>query len=319
MTSEEITYKSHLAQLANNIREKYNAYKRSESEYQRKMERQYQPLLVRAKASSKAVSSTTTTDFACEDQIYGLKVNKDGNFHLGKFPITINDTTINVSGKTFPRTAGLISLLTRNIPRGYDERDLEAYRQMLLHTGAHLTEKGDRFRYCRGDKYHTIIKRLMAIIAIPSIPSPPSSSSMVQNTPPSSFISSPQCITSTPLSLISSMTGNDDDIQEKHKKSKRRKRRRVASKGVAENENTVNEPISIGHGFPPLPSIYGPRMKIINTSRGLAHSQYSYWDDPNELVERLILLHASKAAGNTSVHNEILNIEEELREAGIIQ
>lgn len=43
-----------------------------------------------------------------------------------------------------------------------------------------------------------------------------------------------------------------------------------------------------------------------------------YWDNPNELVDRLRLLLASKAAGNTGVSNEILSIFEELREAGLI-
>lgn len=44
-----------------------------------------------------------------------------------------------------------------------------------------------------------------------------------------------------------------------------------------------------------------------------------YWDDPNELVDRLRLLLASKSAGNTGVQNEILSIYEELHEAGIIR
>jgi len=42
-----------------------------------------------------------------------------------------------------------------------------------------------------------------------------------------------------------------------------------------------------------------------------------YWNDPNELVDRLRLLLASQSAGNTGVSNEILSIFEELREAGI--
>lgn len=45
---------------------------------------------------------------------------------------------------------------------------------------------------------------------------------------------------------------------------------------------------------------------------------YVYWDDPNELVERLKLLIASKDAGNTGLDNEIISIIEELRESGII-
>lgn len=45
---------------------------------------------------------------------------------------------------------------------------------------------------------------------------------------------------------------------------------------------------------------------------------FTYWDDPNELVERLRLLVASESAGHTSHHNEIMSIVEELREANII-
>ncbi|KAL4091148.1 hypothetical protein QTP88_025885 [Uroleucon formosanum] len=43
-----------------------------------------------------------------------------------------------------------------------------------------------------------------------------------------------------------------------------------------------------------------------------------YWNNPNELVERLRLLLASQAAGNTGLSNEILSIYEELYEAGLI-
>lgn len=44
-----------------------------------------------------------------------------------------------------------------------------------------------------------------------------------------------------------------------------------------------------------------------------------FWDDANELVERLRLLLASQTAGNNSVSNEILSIFEELYEAGLIK
>lgn len=46
---------------------------------------------------------------------------------------------------------------------------------------------------------------------------------------------------------------------------------------------------------------------------------YVYWDDPNELVERLQLLLASQTAGNTNHNNEINAIVEELREADIVE
>jgi len=66
---------------------------------------------------------------------------------------------------------------------------------------------------------------------------------------------------------------------------------------------------------------------IINTlfpsgsglSINLQNHNLVYWNDPNELVDRLRLLLASQAAGNTGVSNEILSIFEELREAGIIK
>lgn len=45
---------------------------------------------------------------------------------------------------------------------------------------------------------------------------------------------------------------------------------------------------------------------------------YVHWDDPNELVDRLRLLEASRQAGNNAHDNEILSIIEELREAGLI-
>ncbi|KAJ2937565.1 hypothetical protein O0L34_g12962 [Tuta absoluta] len=47
-------------------------------------------------------------------------------------------------------------------------------------------------------------------------------------------------------------------------------------------------------------------------------TDYVYWDDANELVDRLRLLYASQMAGNTGHENEINSIIEELIEAGII-
>jgi len=46
---------------------------------------------------------------------------------------------------------------------------------------------------------------------------------------------------------------------------------------------------------------------------------YVHWDDPNELVDRLQLLNASRRADNNAHDNEILSIIEELREAGLIK
>lgn len=51
----------------------------------------------------------------------------------------------------------------------------------------------------------------------------------------------------------------------------------------------------------------------------VARPELVYFDDVNELVERLKLLIASQQSGNTGHKNEILSILEELREAGIIE
>jgi len=45
---------------------------------------------------------------------------------------------------------------------------------------------------------------------------------------------------------------------------------------------------------------------------------YVYWDNPNELVDRLRLLEASRQAGHNTHDNEILSLIEELREISLI-
>lgn len=57
-----------------------------------------------------------------------------------------------------------------------------------------------------------------------------------------------------------------------------------------------------------------PFLKTYNNN-----TDFIYWDNPNELVERLKILIASKDAGNTNHDNEIISIIEELKEAGIIR
>lgn len=60
---------------------------------------------------------------------------------------------------------------------------------------------------------------------------------------------------------------------------------------------------------------YLPKLK----KKYKSNTDYVYWDDPNELIDRLRLLIASKNAGNTNHDNEIISIVEELKEAGVIK
>lgn len=70
------------------------------------------------------------------------------------------------------------------------------------------------------------------------------------------------------------------------------------------------------------------KKKKIKSGRGMAdlklfdknkNATYIYWDDPNELVDRLRLLLSSKLSGHSGHNNEILSITEELKEANIIE
>jgi len=56
-----------------------------------------------------------------------------------------------------------------------------------------------------------------------------------------------------------------------------------------------------------------PRTMTLNDNK----IDYIHWDDPNELVDRLRLLEASRQADHNAHDNEILSIIE-LRKAGFI-
>lgn len=58
----------------------------------------------------------------------------------------------------------------------------------------------------------------------------------------------------------------------------------------------------------------GLNMKL-NSDKNI---QFLYYDDPNELCERLKYLVSSYSAGNTTLINEIRSIIEEMFEKGLI-
>lgn len=70
-----------------------------------------------------------------------------------------------------------------------------------------------------------------------------------------------------------------------------------------------------GRGFSSKQAINNKELLMQYSSKPI---EYVYWDNPNELVDRLRLLIASQSAGNNNHANEINSIIEELREISII-
>ncbi|KYN16037.1 hypothetical protein ALC57_11721 [Trachymyrmex cornetzi] len=88
----------------------------------------------------------------------------------------------------------------------------------------------------------------------------------------------------------------------------------MGSKGY-KNKNIIAPLVSdkkVGTGISKRVDL--PRTITLNDNK----INYIHWDDPNEIVDRLRLLEASRQAGHNGHDNEILSIIEELREAGLI-
>lgn len=89
-------------------------------------------------------------------------------------------------------------------------------------------------------------------------------------------------------------------------------------KGNVNRNSSHKYRLVISDLFPPQQRRQLPYSGTGLVTKSLSAPETVYWDDPNELVDRLRLLVASAEAGNTGVKNEILNILEELREARLI-
>ena len=75
----------------------------------------------------------------------------------------------------------------------------------------------------------------------------------------------------------------------------------------------------INLGEPKLSGLKGRELPTFMIAKSQESSiDYKYWDDSNELVDRLRLLVAERSAGNNNHDNEIMAIIEELREAKVI-
>jgi hypothetical protein len=79
--------------------------------------------------------------------------------------------------------------------------------------------------------------------------------------------------------------------------------------------------ISRGKKFELISKLFsGAAAAVVGKGVNMRLQKYNhiYWNDVNELVQRLRLLYASLAAGNTGVRNEIIAICEELVECKLL-
>ncbi|CAB0042388.1 unnamed protein product [Trichogramma brassicae] len=124
------------------------------------------------------------------------------------------------------------------------------------------------------------------------------------------------------------ITNNDMKAYEKILDSTNVHRKRFADDGdlrkcISKKFDNIIEPIfKTGSGLlPPYKVVkrgYGllPGYKVAKSRDSL--TDFVYWNDPNELVDRLRLLVVERSAGNNAHDNEIISIIEELREDGYI-
>lgn len=328
MAAVEIEHKKRLVELADSIRKKYNKFKYGELEHERKMKRKYKPL-IKLQEQKNAVSAPSKSTLSSnkqkyqipsdfEDTIYGIKQTKNGCLMLGKYEVVFENNIIKVNEEIFPITTGLLSLLSKKLPRSYNDLDLQTYKTILEVTGVHLTKTG-QLKYQRGQKFREIIKPLFdKSISTPSLQ--PLPISLISSTPrlvhtPKEALSTLQHLQSTlkyvreklntssatpaPSSLNlqpkhtttsnSNSNDNDDDNDREMKKKGKRKRRRIPSRSSVRILNysrtsdngdidDIEEEEIRGKG---LPSMRGPQMNVIKGSniRNRYFSRYSVEND----------------------------------------
>lgn len=340
-SNSQLEEKRNLADLTETIRSKYQALKSNEAKYQASQERFFKPVINRDAKNKKDEKNESTSNpetlsqselnlllGLIDDKLFGIEKRKDG-WYMRAHQVIITPSTIKVDDQIHPTTRGLISLLTRKEPRNYTDRDLAAYASMLELTKRHLLTNSDEIKHQNTLKYKNILAKLFAPkeqffglnasntlpqkhqsknyeVDIDSLNWGPTKDDLYDLNQPStssrndtSFLSAPNAH-STILEDDTTIDEETDDKKEKPSPSK-----------LGSLFHWTFGGDRSGGGL-------GRKKKIIKPLTKTISSQYVYWNDLNELVERLYLLHMSKQAGNTSVVNEIASIESELREAKVI-
>lgn len=215
------------------------------------------------------------------DLAYGIRFDNN-TWKMGQLPVSFIDNDIVINGIRYKGTPGLFELVFKKVPaKVYDEKDLNTYKQMLMHTEVHKHVGGKRIKSNRGYKYLNIISKLIS----------PRKRKQIKT------------FAYDKVRRMSSVTPTESLQKTELIDALKIKKRQTTSKPLTPPHKEKKS--KIGEGL----------LMRVNSSK----IDYRYWDDPNELVDRLRLLLASKEAGNTGHTNEIIAILEELKEARIIK
>lgn len=302
------------------------------------------------------VEEATAADklrIVCEDQVYGLRCDKTGSLKLGDHAVAIANDIIRIGDNVaYEATDGLKSLLMHENPNNYTRDDMEKYKHLLTLTQAH-TRKGKHgnriIKWSKSRKYN-LVRDLFKQPPQQQQPQPRNIahegedsdatitefgtplSSLSRATTPINFservaaaVSSQKKFkrpASLPIYPKSRKVAHSREgkFYTKRKPSKSTpycpsQKKRLARTIKDISRETEEDDTEIGEGI----GGNAQRRQIKLIKEGVKiKNLYTYWDDPNELVDRLCLLHASQQAGNNNVNNEIISIETELREAGYI-
>jgi hypothetical protein len=117
-------------------------------------------------------------------------------------------------------------------------------------------------------------------------------------------------------------TACDEPPAKRVTRSSSKKKQKVQKRVTRSSSQSIGMQNYSGDGLPSAIDFTTKEFhnkKNNDISVGPCANTVTYWDDPNELVDRLRLLVSSTSAGHTGHNNEIISILEELREARIIQ
>jgi hypothetical protein len=222
------------------------------------------------------------------DYTFGIHYNPETEkYEIGKTPITFQGADIEIENMVYRGTTGLYELLFKKSPVGYKSEDLDNYIDIIRRNNVQYLNYNpeDGINTSNDPKFKKIIK--------------------------------------PHISTINFLTKQKELEKKREKEARERQlsplsRPRTASDSSLEPRRLRSRTGSIPKIKPQLSSTkIGTNLDMVDWND--KKIEYRYFDDPNEIVERLRLLVASQKAGNTAHNNEIISIIEELKEAKIIE